>query len=112
MLQGVMPEAQERAIIQESTATITKHDGQPPKGWLGAGLSESSVGHFTHALLHWSIPQHRNEASEGCQRPAFFKLSTPSTALSRLLLPTMHIQGQCTMRFGSTAKVLQNLRMQ
>ncbi len=42
-VQGVLPEAEERAIIKESTATVAKHEGQAPKGWLGAGLSESAV---------------------------------------------------------------------
>ncbi|KAK9827495.1 hypothetical protein WJX74_005676 [Apatococcus lobatus] len=41
--QGVLPEDEEWAIVRECTATIAKHEGRQPKGWLGAGLSESSV---------------------------------------------------------------------
>lgn len=37
-----MPETQERAVIAEVLATIEKHTGRRPVGWLGPGLAETS----------------------------------------------------------------------
>lgn len=39
--QGVIPEPQERSLIAEVTATMTKAEGKPPAGWLGPWISES-----------------------------------------------------------------------
>lgn len=39
--QSVMPEAEERALIAESTAAITRHEGQAPRGWLSPWIAES-----------------------------------------------------------------------
>jgi peptidoglycan/xylan/chitin deacetylase (PgdA/CDA1 family) len=41
--QGDMSEAQERALIAEATATIARHDGKAPAGWLGPWISQSHV---------------------------------------------------------------------
>lgn len=41
--QGHLPEAAERALIQEATAAITKHEGVPPVGWMSPWLSNSDV---------------------------------------------------------------------
>jgi allantoinase len=41
--QGTLDEAAERALIAEATATIQKHEGVAPKGWLGPWISESRV---------------------------------------------------------------------
>ena len=41
--QGQLPEAQERALIAEATAEIARHEGKPPRGWLGPWISESDV---------------------------------------------------------------------
>lgn len=41
--QGDLLEAQERALIEETTASITAHEGTPPRGWLGPWISESDV---------------------------------------------------------------------
>jgi len=41
--QDHMWEADERRMIEEVTATIAKHDGAAPHGWMGPGLSESRV---------------------------------------------------------------------
>lgn len=41
--QGVLSEDEERALIAEATAVITKHEGQPPAGWMTPLQSESSV---------------------------------------------------------------------
>jgi allantoinase len=41
--QGVLPEAEERALIVEATAAIARHEGKPPSGWLGPWISESGV---------------------------------------------------------------------
>ncbi len=47
--QGVLPEAQEAALIRDATETLTRHEGQPPTGWLGPWISESER---TPDLLH------------------------------------------------------------
>jgi allantoinase len=47
--QGLLDEAGEAALIAEATATIARHEGKPPAGWLGPWLSESRV---TPDLLH------------------------------------------------------------
>jgi allantoinase len=39
--QGVLGEAQEAALIAEATAAIARHEGTPPKGWLGPWISQS-----------------------------------------------------------------------
>jgi peptidoglycan/xylan/chitin deacetylase (PgdA/CDA1 family) len=57
--QGVMSEAEERALITEVTATMTTADGKAPAGWLGPWISESrhtpdllkEAGY--HYLLDW-----------------------------------------------------------
>lgn len=39
--QSAMPEAEERALIAESTAAILRHEGQAPRGWLSPWIAES-----------------------------------------------------------------------
>jgi allantoinase len=39
--QSVLPEAEERALIDESTAAIIGHEGAPPRGWLSPWIAES-----------------------------------------------------------------------
>lgn len=46
--QGTMSEAEERALITETTATLEKHTGRRPHGWLGPWISQS---HATPDLL-------------------------------------------------------------
>ena len=46
--QSTLDEAAERALIAEATATITAHEGHPPKGWLSPWIAES---HTTPDLL-------------------------------------------------------------
>ncbi len=46
--QGTLDEGEEKALILESTATLTHHEGVQPKGWLGPWISES---HRTPDLL-------------------------------------------------------------
>ncbi|MEM7488163.1 MAG: polysaccharide deacetylase family protein [Pseudomonadota bacterium] len=41
--QGVLPEAEERALIEEATRTIATQEGGAPKGWLGPWISQSRV---------------------------------------------------------------------
>src|SRR3954447_8319892 len=41
--QGGLAEDEERALIAEATATIARHEGRPPEGWLGPWISESRV---------------------------------------------------------------------
>jgi allantoinase len=41
--QGVLPEAEERALIEEATAIVERHEGRRPSGWLGPWISESRV---------------------------------------------------------------------
>lgn len=41
--QSVLPEAEERALIAESTAAIVAHEGQAPRGWLSPWIAESRV---------------------------------------------------------------------
>jgi peptidoglycan/xylan/chitin deacetylase (PgdA/CDA1 family) len=41
--QSVLPEAEERALIAESTAAITRHEGAAPRGWLSPWIAESRV---------------------------------------------------------------------
>ncbi|HEX8663540.1 MAG TPA: polysaccharide deacetylase family protein [Beijerinckiaceae bacterium] len=41
--QGVLDEAAERALIQETAAVIAAFEGRPPAGWLGPWISESRV---------------------------------------------------------------------
>lgn len=41
--QGELPEAEERAIIQEATEAFKRHEGAGPAGWLGPWISESAV---------------------------------------------------------------------
>ncbi len=41
--QGVMPEADEAALIREARDTIAHHEGTPPQGWLSPWISESMV---------------------------------------------------------------------
>jgi peptidoglycan/xylan/chitin deacetylase (PgdA/CDA1 family) len=41
--QSVLPEAGERALIEEATAAIARHDGAPPRGWLSPWIAESRV---------------------------------------------------------------------
>ena len=41
--QGTMPEDDERRLIAEATATITRHEGKPPAGWMGPWVSESAA---------------------------------------------------------------------
>jgi len=46
--QGTLPEAEERALIEETTTTLEKFSGSRPRGWLGPWISQS---HFTPDLL-------------------------------------------------------------
>ena len=41
--QGTLPEAAERALIEEATARIRAHEGRAPAGWLGPWISESAT---------------------------------------------------------------------
>jgi allantoinase len=41
--QGTMSEADERALIAETTATLEKHSGRRPHGWLGPWISQSPL---------------------------------------------------------------------
>ena len=41
--QGQLPEADERVLIAEATAEIARHEGRPPRGWLGPWISESEI---------------------------------------------------------------------
>jgi allantoinase len=41
--QGGMAEAEERALIQEATSIMARHEGQPPQGWLSPWISETHV---------------------------------------------------------------------
>ena len=41
--QGRLPEAEERALIAETTQRIAEAEGRPPRGWLGPWISESAV---------------------------------------------------------------------
>jgi allantoinase len=40
--QGDRAEADEAALIRAATATMAKHEGRPPAGWLGPWISESA----------------------------------------------------------------------
>jgi len=39
--QSTLPEADEAKLIAESTATITRHESTPPRGWLSPWIAES-----------------------------------------------------------------------
>jgi peptidoglycan/xylan/chitin deacetylase (PgdA/CDA1 family) len=41
--QGVLPEADERALIEEATRVIAAAEGAPPRGWLGPWISQSRL---------------------------------------------------------------------
>ena len=41
--QGVLPEADERALIAEATSRLAGAEGRPPEGWLGPWISHSHV---------------------------------------------------------------------
>jgi peptidoglycan/xylan/chitin deacetylase (PgdA/CDA1 family) len=41
--QGTLSEAEERALIVETTEAIEKHSGQRPRGWLGPWISQSPL---------------------------------------------------------------------
>lgn len=41
--QGVLTDAEERALIEEATAELTRRHGCAPKGWLGPWISQSSL---------------------------------------------------------------------
>lgn len=41
--QGVLPEPEERLLIEEATSIIAHEEGRPPAGWLGPWISQSSV---------------------------------------------------------------------
>jgi hypothetical protein len=41
--QGTLSENEERALIAEATAVLTKHSGVAPKGWLGPWISQSPL---------------------------------------------------------------------
>jgi allantoinase len=41
--QGVLPEAEERRLIHETSAIIAQAEGKPPGGWLGPWISQSPV---------------------------------------------------------------------
>ena len=41
--QGILSEAEERALIAETTEAIEKHSGNRPQGWLGPWISQSPL---------------------------------------------------------------------
>jgi allantoinase len=41
--QGQLPEPEERKLIADATAEITRHEGKRPRGWLGPWISESDT---------------------------------------------------------------------
>ncbi|WP_146010345.1 polysaccharide deacetylase family protein [Acidimangrovimonas sediminis] len=41
--QSILPEAEERALIEEATAAITAAEGRAPEGWLSPWIAESAV---------------------------------------------------------------------
>ncbi len=41
--QGTLTEAEEKTLIDETTAAIEKHSGQRPRGWLGPWISQSPL---------------------------------------------------------------------
>jgi allantoinase len=41
--QGILPEAEERALIDEATRVLTAREGRAPRGWLGPWISQSHV---------------------------------------------------------------------
>jgi peptidoglycan/xylan/chitin deacetylase (PgdA/CDA1 family) len=41
--QGILGEAAEAALIEEATATLARHEGRRPAGWLGPWISESPL---------------------------------------------------------------------
>jgi peptidoglycan/xylan/chitin deacetylase (PgdA/CDA1 family) len=41
--QGVLDEAEERALIAEATAILTREEGRAPAGWLGPWISQSRL---------------------------------------------------------------------
>lgn len=41
--QGVLAEAEERALIEEATAEIERREGRRPQGWLGPWISQSKL---------------------------------------------------------------------
>ena len=41
--QGSLPEDEERALIAEATAVLTREEGRAPAGWLGPWISQSRV---------------------------------------------------------------------
>lgn len=47
--QSTLSEAEEIALIAETTQTLAHHEGQPPQGWLGPWIAQSAV---TPDLLH------------------------------------------------------------
>src|SRR4051812_11366387 len=47
--QGTLSQAEEKQLIEETSATIAKHTGKRPSGWLGPWISQSPL---TPDLLH------------------------------------------------------------
>lgn len=41
--QGILPEEEERALIEEATVRIDQAEGRRPEGWLGPWISQSAV---------------------------------------------------------------------
>lgn len=41
--QSVLSEADEKALIAETTNAILRHEGKPPRGWLGPWIAESAA---------------------------------------------------------------------
>ena len=41
--QGILPEAGEAELIRRASAEIARHEGAPPRGWLGPWISQSPV---------------------------------------------------------------------
>jgi peptidoglycan/xylan/chitin deacetylase (PgdA/CDA1 family) len=41
--QGTLSEAEEKRLIEETTATIARHAGKSPQGWLGPWISQSPL---------------------------------------------------------------------
>lgn len=41
--QSTLAEAEEAALIRETTETVLRHEGKPPQGWLGPWIAQSRV---------------------------------------------------------------------
>jgi allantoinase len=55
--QSVLPEAEERRLVADSTEAIARHEGRAPRGWLSPWIAESRGG----PLLAMPYPQEVND---------------------------------------------------